>query len=104
MSFLEKFAGSFFQNRGSKWPEYLTMLDPAIQNVFHFRPARVGKNASLPQRARAPFNASLKPAQYFSVSDMFRCGDEQGFFVHVHDACVISLSMKRVDRLHNTRA
>src|ERR1700677_4898355 len=60
MSLLKKFARYFFQDRGRERPEYFTMLDAPVQNFFHFRTARIGEYAALPQRARAPFRAALK--------------------------------------------
>src|ERR1700686_2153276 len=43
------------------------MLDAAIQNFFHFLPARVGDDAAIAEGPRAPFGTLLKPAENFSI-------------------------------------
>ena len=74
---LEKFAGGFFGDRGRKGAENLAVLDAAVENVLHFRAARIGQNAAIAQRARAPFRRALKPAHDFSVGDVARRSPRQ---------------------------
>src|SRR5438552_7398153 len=59
---LEILAHPLRQNRRTERPEGLAILDAAVENLFHVLEARVCKNASVPQRARAELHAALKPA------------------------------------------
>src|SRR5215469_3613592 len=61
----------FLQNARGKGPKPLAPLDPRIEHVLHVRQSRMGKNGSVTQSARAPFHASLKPANYVSLFDAF---------------------------------
>src|SRR5258708_12541053 len=59
----------FSEYRRRKRAEDFPVLDPAIQNLLHFRTARVGDDAAIAQGARPPFGAALKPAENFSIRD-----------------------------------
>src|ERR1019366_2657072 len=45
---LEILAYPFRQNRRAERPEWLTVLDAAVENLFHILAARVRENASVP--------------------------------------------------------
>ena len=47
MSFFEIFARGFLENGRREGTESFAVFDAAIQNVLHFRAARVGENAAL---------------------------------------------------------
>ena len=83
MSFLEKLAGGFLENGGREGTESFAMFDAAIQHVFHFGAARIGENAALAKRARAPFDAALKPAEDFALGDVARGDAQQSSFIEV---------------------
>ena len=79
------FAGGLFEDRRREGAKDFAVLDAAIQNVLHLRAARIGQNAAIAERARAPFGAALKPADDFSRGDVLRRGPEQCGFVEFRD-------------------
>jgi hypothetical protein len=58
------------ENGGAERAEGLAVLDPAIQNVLHVIAAWVGQDAPVPQRTRAEFHPSLKPADDLTLGDL----------------------------------
>ena len=54
---------------GAKRPKSLAVLDPLVQDVFHFRSSRVYQNAPVTERARAPLLPSLVPANDFAFGE-----------------------------------
>ena len=48
------------------------MLDSGVEDVLHFRAARIGDDAAISERARAPLGASLKPAENFPGGNFLR--------------------------------
>src|ERR1700723_2508595 len=101
MRLLEVFAGRFFEDRRREGPEGLAVFDAAIQNFFHFRPPRIGQNAALAQRARAPFDAALKPSQNFSLGDMPRGGLNERSFFQLADLNVVARTPEFFHRAAN---
>src|SRR6266852_2601382 len=69
MRLFEPHARRLLQNGRGEWPEDFAVLDPAIENLLHLRAARIGDDAAISERARAPFRAALEPAENLAVSD-----------------------------------
>src|SRR5439155_19165632 len=74
---LEIVAGRLLQDRRRERSERLTVFDPGVQNIFHFGAARIDQDAAIPEGARTPFLASLKPAHDLAVSNVRGRGPEQ---------------------------
>src|SRR5262245_1807115 len=89
MRLFEPFSGSFRQDRRRKGPENFAMLDAAIQDLFHFRPARIGHDAAISQRAWPPLRASLEPAEDFSVRNDRGGLPQQVFFGQFADRTAV---------------
>src|ERR1700743_3585390 len=66
---LEPFVGAFGQHARRKGAKILTMLDQLVENVAHVRPARVGEQRTVAERARPELHASLKPGDDLAVGD-----------------------------------
>ena len=62
------------------------MLDALVQDVLHFGPSRIGQNAAIAQRPRAPFLASLEPTNHAAAGDVLRRGFQQSRFVQFFHA------------------
>src|SRR5256885_1282894 len=101
MRLFEPFAGFFRENRWSEGTENFAMLDPAIENFFHLRAARVGHDAAVSQRARSPFGTSLNPAKYFSIRNDGRRFLEQFFFGQFADCTAVFRKTRRLHRRAN---
>jgi len=50
MRLLEILSDVIFQDRGRKWPERFALFDARVQNVFHFRAARIDYDRSIAER------------------------------------------------------
>ncbi len=85
MRLLEEFADGLLGNGWRKGTKDLAVLDAAIQDVLHLRPARVGQNAAIAERARAPFRGALKPAHDFSRRNMDGGRFDKSGLVEVRD-------------------
>jgi hypothetical protein len=59
--------GALSQNRWSKWAVGLAKFNLGVDNVLHIGVPRITENASIPERARPPFEPILKPADDFSL-------------------------------------
>src|SRR5262245_8697652 len=64
---VEVIANALLQYRRREGTERLTMLDAAIQNVFHLRPPRIGHDTSIAQGPRSELHPSLKPSRNLAV-------------------------------------
>src|SRR2546422_8570315 len=80
----------FREDRRRKRAKDFPMLDPAVQNLLHFRSARVGDDASIAKGARPPFGAALKPTEDFSIRDE-RSGPARQLFFSQFDDRVAAL-------------
>src|SRR6266702_7629462 len=58
---LEPFVGMLGHDARRKWPKILSMLDPLIEDIAHVRPARVGEQRTVAERAGPELHAPLKP-------------------------------------------
>jgi len=58
MRLREIFSDLLFQDRGRKWPERFALFDARVQNVFHFRAARIDYDRPIAER-RGP--NSIRP-------------------------------------------
>ena len=85
MRLLEEFADGFLGDGWREGTKDFAVLDAAIQNVLHLRAARVGQNAAIAERARAPFRGALKPAHDFSRRDMDGGRFDKSGLVEVRD-------------------
>src|ERR1700683_2181151 len=72
MRFLKVFAGGLFNDGRRERAKRLAVFYPPVQNVFHFRTARVGQNAAVSKGARPPFDGALKPSHDFSRGNVMR--------------------------------
>src|SRR5262249_24691288 len=66
---IEVIAYALLQNRRREGAERLTMLDAAIQNVFHLGPPRIGHDAPIAQGAWPELHSPLKPSDNLAVRD-----------------------------------
>src|SRR5436305_6141303 len=64
---LEYLLRALGQNDRREGAERLAMFDAAVQNVLHFRLARIGEQAAIAERARPELRAALKPADDFLI-------------------------------------
>src|SRR3990170_1847708 len=60
------FGRALLQYYRCKGAERLTKLNAGIDNFFHFSAARIGKDRTIPQCPRSPFEATLKEGNYFA--------------------------------------
>src|SRR4051812_29459233 len=67
----ENVARTFGKHDRCEWPKSLTVLDPLVQDILHFRIARVREQASITKRTRTEFRAALKPADHALVREQF---------------------------------
>src|SRR5215510_5029579 len=67
MRLIEVIANAFRQYRRREWTEGLTMLDTAVQNVFHLGAPGVSQDAASAKRARSELHSSLKPSDYLAI-------------------------------------
>src|SRR5438046_1721774 len=79
-------------------PENLAVLDAAVENVLHFRAARIGDDAAIAQSPGAPLRAALKPAEYFSIGDDRGAATRQFFLGKFGDAIAILREAARINR------
>src|SRR5258708_37136355 len=91
----------FREYRRRKRGEDFPVLDPAIQNLLHFRTARVGDDAAIAQGARPPFGAALKPAENFSIRDDRGGAARQLLFSQFGDRIAALPQAIRLDRASN---
>src|SRR5579863_1427560 len=77
------------------------MLDAAIQNVLHVGTPRIGDDAAIPQRARAPLGASLKPAENLSIGNDRSCALAYIFSVEFRHAKTVVSDRAGINRLTN---
>src|SRR6266849_4824386 len=67
---LEIFMLEIGEDRRSKGPEPLAVLDTRVQSIFHIRQAGKSEDGAVAARARAPLHATLKPADDIAGSDL----------------------------------
>src|SRR5580658_5622314 len=72
MRLFEPFPRGFREYRWSEGAEDFAVLDALVQYLLHFRPSRIGDDASIAERARSPFRSPLKPSEDFPVGH--NCG------------------------------
>src|SRR5579872_539038 len=61
------------------------MFDAAVERFLHLSAARIGEDAAVPQGTRAPFSASLVPADNFPLGDVFGCSVHECVFLEFGD-------------------
>ena len=71
--FFKPFGNMFFLNGRCKRAEAFTSFDLRIQDVLHVRAARITDNRAIAERARAPFEPALEPADNIPFGDMIGC-------------------------------
>jgi hypothetical protein len=98
---LEIFAHGFFENRRRKGPKRLAVLNAPVENLFHFGPSRIGKNASVAKRPWTPFDATLKPANHFAGGDVISGCSKQFLFAKFLDALTLIRRANAVNRTSN---
>src|SRR6202044_1443076 len=86
--FLKEVAGGFFDDGRSKGSKNFAMLDPAIEDLFHFGPARIGDDAAVAERSRSPLGCALKPADDFAGGNVARGGLRERRFIQFKDLAV----------------
>src|SRR6185437_3444563 len=96
MAPVEKVAGRFLKDRGSKRAKDFAVLDPAIQDFLHLGTARIGEDAAIPQCARSPFHRALIPAHDFSGGNVARYGFDERCFIQLGDADVLQAVAGRI--------
>src|ERR1700733_355478 len=74
---LEIIAHLLRKNRRTERPERLTILDTAVENLFHILAARVRKDASVPQSARPKLHTTLKPTDDLPLGNRLHCAANQ---------------------------
>src|SRR6266404_3697674 len=101
MRLLEILCSRFRQDRRRERPKVFSVLDAAIEDLFHFRTPRIGNNTSISQRARAPFAPALKPAEDFSIGHQGRRLANQFLFRQFRNAMPILREAARINRAAN---
>src|SRR3954453_6013141 len=77
-------ADSLAQHGRREWTERFAALDLLVEDVFHIRPTWITDDGAIPKGARAPFHASLKPADDIALRDL--CGGTAAEIALVADA------------------
>src|SRR5215475_3398931 len=62
--------GVFFENGRRKRPEWFALLDPIVQDLFHFSSSRINHDGAVAERSWAKLHASLKPSNHHAGSDI----------------------------------
>ena len=96
MRLAEIFSHRLFDDRRRKGAKCLAVLDAPVQNVFHLRPSRIGEDAAISERARAPLGGTLIPADDFSGGNVARRGLQAARLRRVPRMWTSSLSRTRV--------
>ena len=69
---LEPLVGMLGHHARRKRAKILAVLDLLIEDVAHLRPARIGEQRAVAERARAELHAALKPGDDLAVGDHLR--------------------------------
>ena len=82
----------FGEHRRRERPEPLAELDLLVDDVAHVAAPRIGEDAAIAERARAPFHAALEPADDVAVGQLARpspgtAPSSSSIVVHVHRPC-----------------
>ena len=66
---VEPVVGMFGEHARCKRTEVFPVLDLLIEDVAHLRPARIGEQRTVAERARSELHAALKPGDDLAVGD-----------------------------------
>src|SRR5260370_377869 len=84
---LKVIAGTLRQDGGAERPEWLAILDAAVQDILHVVAARVGEDATIAEGARTEFHASLEPSDHLPLSNLIRRAGDQLILIQLVPAC-----------------